>query len=399
MAGYRITASHEGLREQVRDFAVEVVRPLVPIMEKKRQVRDDLAKAIARQGWTSATYGPEYGGLHLGHYAKTIILEELARVSGAAAAIAQAGIIPAGALVHFGTDAQKNTWLTAIATGDCLPAIDVTEPRTGGDILAMESTGERVDKNTYVLNGHKASVGNSHVATVHLVIVRTGPGTDGLTAFLVETDRPGLDVPPHHEFLGLHGFSCGEIRLTNCRVPVTNRVGEEGQGLLVAYAASILYGRPNLAALSLGFQQAAWEAANEHVKDKRLRKHQTLQQRVGDMRRRLLNSRAVLYDAVDRLDQGLPCDEQLISAKLEIIEAAEITTREARTVHGAREGLSGPVARRFRDAHCIEFPAGTSDVQRYRLFKIPQEKGIRPQMSELFASPLQDTSKTAGDLG
>src|SRR5262249_8956107 len=137
MAGYRITESYEDLRQQVRAFAAEFVRPLVSIMERDREVRDDLAKAIARQGWTSATVGPEYQGLGLGHYAKTIILEELARENGAAAAIAQAGIIPTGALVHLGTDEQKNTWLPAIAAGECLPAVDVTEPGTGGDVLEM----------------------------------------------------------------------------------------------------------------------------------------------------------------------------------------------------------------------------------------------------------------------
>jgi alkylation response protein AidB-like acyl-CoA dehydrogenase len=390
MTGYRITESYEDLRKQVRAFAAEVVQPLVPIMERDREVRHDLAKAIARQGWTSATVGPEYEGLGLGHYAKTIILEELARENGAAAAIAQAGIIPTGALVHFGTDEQKNTWLPAIAAGDCLPAIDVTEPGTGGDVLAMRSRGERVDERTYVLNGRKVCVGNSHVATLHLVVVRTGEGSGGLTAFLVEADRPGISCPAHVPFLGLNGFSCGEVALTDCRIPAVNRVGEEGDGLLVAHAASILYGRPNLAALSLGLQQAAWEGVAERVKDERLRVHQTIQQRIGDIHRRLITSRVVLYEAVNRLDNGMACDEELIAAKLEVVKAAETTTREALNVHGAREGLfvDHPAERRFRDAHCIEFPAGTSDFQRYRLSLEALGRRNRP-LSERFATPLE----------
>jgi alkylation response protein AidB-like acyl-CoA dehydrogenase len=385
-ARYFATEDYELIRKQVQDFAKEEVKPRTPNMESSRAVDYELARLIARQRWTSASYGQEYGGIGIGHGGKVAVLEELSVVNAAAGAAAQAGMIPTEVLLHLGDDEQKARWLPAIASGYCLPAIAVTEPETGGDLLAMQSHAELVG-DTYVLNGRKASVGNAHVADMHIVIARTADGSSGLSAFIVEADRPGFEVAPHVPMLGLNGFSCGEVIMTNCRVPVANRIGLEGQGLIAAHTGSVLCGRPNLAAVALGLIRAAWEAAAQAGKDERLKHHQTVQQRVGMIRSKLIASRELLYGAVGRLDSGLPCDEELLGAKLEIVEAAEEATRAALRVCGSR-GLytNRPVERYFRDAPCLWFPAGTGDFQRFRLYQLPD--GRRPQVSEMFVSPL-----------
>jgi alkylation response protein AidB-like acyl-CoA dehydrogenase len=139
--------------------------------------------------------------------------------------------------VHFGSDVQKRTWLPAIASGDCLPTIAVTEPDSGGYVLGMEATAERAG-DEYVLNGRKIYIGNSHVGDLHGVVVRTGTGSRGLSAFLVESGRPGLSLAPHKQAMGLHGFSFGELVFDDCRVPAANMLGREGDGLAVAYSSS-----------------------------------------------------------------------------------------------------------------------------------------------------------------
>src|SRR5690606_21769570 len=116
------------------------------------------------------------------------------------------------------------------------------------------------DGDDYILNGRKVYVGNSHVGDLHGVVVRTGPGKDGLSAFLVEANRPGFSLAPHKPAMGLHGFSFGELIFDNCRVPAANMLGEEGGGLPVAYSSSVLYGRANLTAVSLGIHQAILDA-------------------------------------------------------------------------------------------------------------------------------------------
>ena len=150
----------------------------------------ELAEEIAARGWIGVTIPRRYGGMGRGHVAKTVIIEELARVSGAMGAIAQASQLGVAKVLHFGTEPQKRRWLPMFASGELLPTIAVTEPGSGGHVLGMTTTAAR-DGDEYVLNGAKCFVGNSHIGHVHGVVARTGPGSRGLTAFLVEQGRHG----------------------------------------------------------------------------------------------------------------------------------------------------------------------------------------------------------------
>ncbi len=368
MAGYFTTERHEKLREEVREFADTEVRPLVPEMEASKAVERTLSRRIARQGWIGATIGSEYGGMGLDHRAKTVIIEELSRVSGAMGAMVQASQLGVAKIMHFGTDIQKKTWLPAIASGDCLPTIAVTERESGSHVLGMQATAKRAG-NDYILNGSKVHIGNSHVGDLHGVVVRTGAGSKGLSAFLVEADRPGVTLGPHQPAMGLHGFSFGEVIMDRCRIPAANRLGAEGDGLAVAYSSSILYGRPNLTAVSLGIHQALIEETTAFVTGKpRLRELDSVKMRIGQMQSRWMTARLAAYHAVHLLDQGVACDSELQNAKLINVEYALDSARNAMEIHGAA-GLfpDRPIERFLRDAHHIFAPAGTSDVQRLRL--------------------------------
>jgi len=217
-------------------------------------------------------------------------------------------------------------------------------------------------------------VGNSHIADLHGVVARTGPGSRGLSAFLVEADRPGVHLTPHQPAMGLHGFSFGEITFDNCRIPATNRLGAEGDGLDVAYSSSILYGRPNLAAVALGIHQAILDttvayAASQRRYGEPLAHLPTVMQRLGHIQSRLMTARLAAYHAVHLLDKGQPCDAELINAKLINAEYAIDSARTAMEIHAAH-GLHpqrSPIERYLRDALHIFAPAGTSDIQRLRL--------------------------------
>src|SRR5919197_488952 len=235
----------------VRDFAESKVAPRIAEMEESKAVHVELSRLIAQQGWLGVTVDARYGGMGLGHLAKTVIIEELSRVSGAMGAMVQASQLGVAKIVHFGSKRQNAHWLPRFACGELLPTIAVTEPESGGHVLGMSSTAVR-DGGSYVLNGRKCFVGNSHVGDVHGVVVRTGPGSRGLTAFLVERDRPGFRLGTAGSQAGLHGFSYGDLIFGDCRVPVENRIGDEGEGLDVAYSSSTIYGRPNLTAVALG---------------------------------------------------------------------------------------------------------------------------------------------------
>jgi alkylation response protein AidB-like acyl-CoA dehydrogenase len=392
MESYFTTKRHDRLREEVRSFAEAEVRPRIPEMEGSRSVQHELSRLIARQGWIGVTISPEYGGMGLGHLAKTIIIEELSRVSGAMGAMVQASQLGVAKIVHFGDDDQKRTWLPAISAGSCLPTIAVTEQESGGHVLGMTASAVR-DGDDYILNGRKVFVGNSHVGDLHGVVVRTGSGSKGLSAFLVEADRPGFSLGPHRAAMGLHGFSFGELIFDNCRVPATNLLGAEGDGLAVAYSSSILYGRANLTAVSLGIHQAIMEETSAFVTEQRrygqpLHELPSIKLKVGQMQSRLMTTRLAAYHAVHLLDHGLPCDAELMNAKLINVEYALDSARNAMEVHAAC-GLytDRPVERYVRDAHHIFAPAGTSDVQLLRLGEVAlgMSKG---QWSERLAAPL-----------
>lgn len=363
---------HEAVREEVRAFAEQHVRPRVAQMEDSREVDHELSAAIARRGWIGATIPVEYGGMELGHLGKTLIIEELSRVSAAMGAMAQASQLGVAKILHFGTEAQRRRWLPPIATGNCLPTIAVTEPESGGHVLGMSGNAVR-DGDHYILNARKVFVGNSHVGHVHGVVVRTGPGSKGLSAFLVEYDRPGVRLEPLDPTMGLHGFSFGEIVMENCRIPVENRLGQEGEGLDVAYSSSTLYGRPNLTAVALGIHQAIVEDTVAYCQQRRLydapiHEISSIKVRLGDMQSRLMTARLAAYHAVYLLDQGLPCDTELMNAKLVNVEFAIDSARAAMDIVGAR-GLQTRyrIERYLRDAYHVLAPAGTADIQRLRL--------------------------------
>ncbi|MEU4742941.1 acyl-CoA dehydrogenase family protein [Actinosynnema sp. NPDC023658] len=372
---YFTTPQHERLRHQVREFAEAEVAPAVAAMEESKAVHHELSRLIAQQGWLGVTVDPRYGGMGLGHLAKTIIIEELSRVSGAMGAMVQASQLGVAKIVHFGDEQQKQRWLPMVSDGRCLPTIAVTEPEAGGHVLGMSSTAERVG-DEYVLNGRKVFVGNSHVGDLHGVVVRTGPGSKGLSAFLVEATAPGFSLAPHRPAMGLHGFSFGELIFDNCRVPAENLLGVEGDGLAVAYSSSVLYGRPNLTAVSLGIHCAIVEqtvrfASTHHRYGKPLSELPTVKQKLGQMQSQLMTARLAAYYAAHMLDQGIPCDADLISAKLLNVESSLDSARTAMEVHAAY-GLDPDrtIERLLRDANHIYSPAGTSDIQRLRLAEV-----------------------------
>jgi len=369
---YLTSRAHEALRAEVRDFAEREVRPSVPLLEHAHGPAVELSRRLTRRGWVGLTVPVRYGGSGRGHLAKTIVIEELSRVSGAMGAVMQASQLGVAKVLHFGTENQKRHWLPRFASGECVPTIALTERTAGGNFLDMTSVAVR-DGDDYVLDGHKCFVGNSHFGDVHGVVVRTGDGKRGLTAFLVERDRPGFRLGTAGDQMGLHGFSFGEILFDGCRVPAGNRIGAEGEGLDVAFSSSILYGRLNLAAVALGVHQAVFEDTVDFCTRRRhqgrpLAKLPTVATKLGDMHSALLTARLTAYQAAEALDRGEPCDAELMNAKLVNTESALTSARTAMEIFAARGCQREYDIERYLRDLLHTFPAaGTSDVQRLRL--------------------------------
>ncbi|MER7728618.1 acyl-CoA dehydrogenase [Streptomyces sp. NPDC096323] len=372
-----LTARHELLWNEADSFAAEHIAPRAVRMEAAPgRVERKVADLMAARGWFAVTLPAALGGLGAGHVAKTVLIHRIGCVSAAAATILQATLIPVGALLHFATHEQKVRWLAGVSDGSLLLSIAVTEPDAGGHIGGMETTAERTG-NQWVITGSKVHIGNSHLAGAHLVLARTAEAgvrtTQALTAFMVEADRRGLSVADHRPGLGLHGFSAGRLDLDHVRVPADNVVGEIGQGLSVAQSSSILYGRPNLAAVSLGIHEAVAATTTSYLKARpryrsALSDLPVLRDRVGDIEARLRAARILAYQSVHLLDQGLSCDAELINAKYLGHQWAMTSAQDAMELHGAHALDREYVLQRlWRDIQHTHPPAGTGEVQRIRL--------------------------------
>ncbi|MGV9934046.1 acyl-CoA dehydrogenase family protein [Streptomyces olivaceoviridis] len=373
-----LTPRHIALWQEADTFAAEDITPRVMRMEAApRRVERRAADLIARRGWFAVTIPEAHGGMDAGHVAKTVLIHRIARVSAAVAAILQATLIPVGALLNWATDTQKQRWLPPVAEGTLLLSIATTEPVAGGHIGGIETTADRCGDG-WVISGSKAHIGNAHLAGAHLVIARTAkPGvtaSQALTAFLVESDRKGLRVRGHRPRLGLHGFSAGDLDLDRVRVPDENRVGEVGRGLDVALSSSILYGRANLAAVSLGVHERVVEITTSYLKSRpryggSLSDQPVVRDRIGEMESRLRDARVLAYHAVYLRDRGLSCDAELINSKYRGHALAVQSAKDAMELHGAHAfSADYPLLQRlWRDAQCTYPPAGTGEVQRILL--------------------------------
>ncbi|GAB2675703.1 acyl-CoA dehydrogenase family protein [Saccharopolyspora gloriosae] len=363
-----LSSGHHALAAAVTEFAELHVRPRIPELEAAEQVNADLVREIARLGWIGATIPTCYGGRGGDHRAKVLIIDRLSRVSGAIGAAAQAGDIPVALFRWIATPEQRRRWLPALASGRTLATIAVTEPECGGYVLGSGTTATR-DGQDYVLNGRKCFVGNSHVAGVHAVVARTGE--DELSAFAVDSGADGLTLHPYRPGLGLRGFSFGDLDFDHVRVPGSARLGAQGDGLDAAYLASVVHGRLDIAAVALGLHHTLLEVTVEYAGGhSRLSRHETVQQRVGQIQSNYLTARQVVHHAAWLLDRGDDCDAELVNAKHVAVERGMESVRLAQEVFGARALRAGePVERLARDLQHLWAPAGTADVQRYRLWQ------------------------------
>ncbi|MEU6349635.1 acyl-CoA dehydrogenase family protein [Streptomyces sp. NPDC047072] len=364
---------HHRLWNEADAFAAELIAPRVKFMEEHPdKIERRIPQLMAQRGWFGVTIPSQYGGMAAGHVAKTVLIHRAAVVSGAAAAILQASLIPVGAVQNWGTPEQKTLWLPQAAAGTTLFSIAVTEPDAGGHIGGIETVAEQVG-DWWVITGEKLHIGNSHLAGLHVVVARTAPpdvpASRALTAFLVEDGRKGLTKDKHRRGLGMHGFSAGRLRLDHVRVPAGNVLGEVGRGMAVAQSSSILYGRPNLGAVSLGIHEALvettarWMAARPRY-DGHLSDLPVPRFRLGAMQDRFQTARGAIYQAVNLLDEGASCDAELIGAKHTSHRLAADSAREAMELHAAAAlGIDYPLQRYFRDVQYTYPPAGTGEVQ------------------------------------
>ena len=367
-----LTEDHRAVQDAVRAYVQDCIAPHAAAWDKSHAFPAAALRGLAALGCYGIAVPTRWGGAGLDYLALAIIIEEIAAGDGATSTIVSVNNCPvASILLAWGSDAQKQAWLTPLARGDWLGAFCLTEPHAGSQADALTTTALRHPDGDYVLNGVKQFITSGQNGDVAIVLAVTdkAAGKKGLSAFIVPTNTPGYRVARLEDKLGQHASDTAQIVFENCRVPAANRLGAEGQGLKIALSG-LEGGRIGIAAQSVGMARAAFDAALRYSKErvtfgKPIFEHQAVQFRLADMATQIEAARQLIHHAASLKDAGVACLKEAAMAKLFASEMAERVCSAAIQVFGGYGYVSDfPVERIYRDVRVCQIYEGTSDVQK-----------------------------------
>ena len=363
--------TQEQIREAARQFAQERLAPGAAARDREHAFPRAELTEMGELGFLGMLVPEEWGGSDLGTVAYALALEEIAAGDGACSTIvsvhSSVGCVP---ILRFGTEEQKQRILPKMASGEWIGGFALTEPQAGSDASALKTRARR-DGDHYVIDGSKQFITSGKNGSVVIVFAVTDPsaGKKGISAFILPTDTPGYEVVSVEHKLGQHSSDTCALAFTNMRIPVENRLGEEGQGYKIALA-NLEGGRIGIAAQSVGMARAAFEAARAYARErvtfgKPIIEHQAVAFRLADMATKIEAARQMVLHAAALREAGKPCLTEASMAKLVASEMAEQVCSAAIQIHGGYGYLADyPVERIYRDVRVCQIYEGTSDVQR-----------------------------------
>ncbi|NLD10775.1 MAG: acyl-CoA dehydrogenase, partial [Clostridiales bacterium] len=368
---YQTTEQHEELRNKIRAFAEEEVKPIAFMLDKNNDFPYDMVKELAKMGMMGIPYEKKYGGAGLDVISYAIAVEELARVDGGAGVILSAhtslGTYP---IYAFGNEKQKKKYLVPLCKGEKLGAFGLTETNAGSDAGGTETTAV-LEGDHYVLNGGKIFITNAPIADTYVIFAVTTPGigTKGISAFIVEKGWKGFDFGDHYDKMGIRSSSTAELVFNDVKVPKENLLGNEGQGFKIAMA-TLDGGRIGIAAQALGIAQGAFEHAVEYSKERvqfgiPIAHQQINSFKIADMATKLRCARFLIYSAAELKGHHEPYGMESAMAKQYASDIALEVVNDALQIYGGTGYLKGmEVERAYRDAKICTIYEGTNEIQR-----------------------------------
>ncbi len=364
------SAEQLAVRDAVRDFAEAEVRPKAAAIDSEHAFPRDIIRRAAELGLMGMLVPRQYGGAGLDHLSFTLAVEELARACASTAVIMDVhNSVASEPIVLFGSEPQKQRWLPALAGGSMLGGFALSEPGSGSDAAALNTSARRVGQD-WVLNGTKVFITNVGEAGLYLVFARTaGEGAAGISAFLVPAESAGLKVGQVFRKMGLNGSVTGELVLEEVTVPAANLLGPEEGGFAIAMRA-LDSGRIGISGQALGIAQAVLEGALDCAR----RRHQfgrpvALDQGgsfvLADLATLLTAGRQLAHNAASLCSGGRPFTREAAMAKLFCTDLAMEVASQGVELAGGYGCLSDqPFERHFRDAKALQIYEGTNQIQR-----------------------------------
>jgi alkylation response protein AidB-like acyl-CoA dehydrogenase len=359
------------IQSMVRDLAREEFAPKAMERDKTKAFPRENLKKLGELGLMGMMVPPEYGGSGADTVSYVVALSEVAYACASTAVVMSVhNSIVCESLVRYGSEDQKKRYLNRLATGEILGAFSLTEPNAGSD-PARQSTKAVFDGDSFILNGTKRFTTTGKNAGLIIVTAKTDEKMrhKGISAFLVEQGTPGLTVGPPEDKLGLCASDTTDLIFEDCRIPAENRLGNEGDGFLIAMTG-LDGGRIGIAAQSVGVAQAAFDASVQYAREREqfgqsISKFQGLRWIIADMATEIEAARLMAFAAAEMKDQGENYGLQASMAKLFASEMVNRITAKAIQIHGGYGFTKEyPVERFYRDARVFTIYEGTSEIQR-----------------------------------
>ncbi|MDX1343807.1 MAG: acyl-CoA dehydrogenase family protein [Reinekea sp.] len=359
------------MRDAARDFAQNELKPNSPKWDKSAEHPVAVIKQLGEMGFYGLTVSEEFGGSDAGYLSLALVVEEIAKGDGALSTITSVmNSVVCSPIAQYGTQAQKETWLTPLATGEALGAFCLTEPQAGSDAAALKTKAVKTDSG-WRLSGSKQFITNGAIADLAIVFAVTDPalGKKGLSAFLVPAHLEGFTVPVVEEKMGQRASDTAQLVFNDIELPADALLGAEGQGYAIALG-NLEGGRIGIAAQCVGMAQAAFDVAAAYANEREsfgdtLMHHQAVGFRLAEMDTQIEAARQLVWHAARLKDEGRKALREAAMAKLFASEMAERVVSEAMQTLGGYGYLTDfPIEQIYRDVRVARIYEGTSDIQK-----------------------------------
>ena len=368
---FNLTEEQLMIQQAARDFAQNELLPGIIERDDAQQFPEEQVKKMGELGFMGMMVNAKYGGSDLDTMSYVIAMEELSKVDASASVIVSVNnSLVCWGLETFGTEEQKQKYLTKLATGEVIGAFCLSEPEAGSDATSQRTTA--LDKGDhYIINGTKNWITNGSTADIYLVIAQTDreKGHRGINALIVEKGMEGFEIGPKENKLGIRGSDTHSLIFNDVKVPKENRIGEDGFGFKFAMK-TLAGGRIGIAAQALGIAAGAYELALKYSKERKafgteIMNHQAIAFKLADMHTKIQAARNMVYQAAWEKDNGKNYDLSGAMAKLYASEVAMDVTVEAVQIHGGNGFVKDyHVERLMRDAKITQIYEGTSEIQK-----------------------------------
>jgi butyryl-CoA dehydrogenase len=359
------------IRRSVRKFSERRLIAAAVEMDKTEQFPWDIAEEMAGLQYFGLEIPATYGGAGLDSVSTAIVIEEISKANAAMGlCISVHNGVAASPVYLFGNAEQHRRFLAPLAQGKKIGTFCLTEPNAGSDASALETYATR-EGGDYILNGNKVFVTNGGISGINLIFAKTrADGKDlGFSVFIVESEREGLEKGPIEDLMGMRGNPVCPLSLRDCRIPLENRLGDEGGGLKIALS-TLGGGRLGIAAQALGIAQASLDASIKYAKERRqfgkaICDFGAIQDLLAEVGTRIEASRLLTHRACDLKEKGKRYTMESAMAKVYASEIAVEATRIGVQIHGGYGYTKAyPIERLYRDAKVCEIYEGTSEIQR-----------------------------------